>query len=228
MKSFNATKKIPTTHVYRNHLELIHQLIGSFTQSNKEYSAFIFINGKNTPLEKAKKKIFSKAPKSLAYDIRHKKSDARLLIIISDGIILNLGSASYELYGFFHELNDELNAWKIPKIVWFIRKFWLFSLFFSILFIPILVSLTLRNVGFVVFWFILCLVVFMKLFVNIFENQENWPDWDDVTLNTKIEYQVFKESLGSPLYSVLTSMKSVILFLAALATVVSTIFLIWE
>jgi len=227
MKSIFATKKISTTHVYQNHLDKLHEDLDSFCRQHKGYTWKLTEgNSKTVGLNKVEDYLARHKPRKLSYKVTDLADSMELQVGIDDGVLVNLKNGNFDLYGLYSLIIDNLNELKIPKSISFVRRHWLISLLVSAWVLPIMLFYFFHQSGWAVAWLILFPFIVLFGGAAIMDSAGWDPEWDDITLRTKISYGVYNEKLGSPFYLLLTSTKTIVSFLAALATVVSTVIIL--
>lgn len=223
MKTFFATRRIPTSHVYLNHIEQLHNILEDFVSKKEEYRWGVNSrSGEVTGIEKVEKIILKNKPKYLYYFVKNGES-SHLIVEVGDrdGVTVTLRNGGYDLYGLYVALNDIFAGFELPKSVVLLRKYWVVSVSSLIITMTIL-SFVITNFILMGVMGLIVLFWFAWLFISI----DDASGWDEIFPDTKIDYQNYNNRLGVPIYSFLISTKSLITIGAAVATIVSTLFIL--
>lgn len=225
--AFFRTSKVPTTTIFQNHLDEIHHTIEEFCRENKKYH-WLTVNSKTgkaeTSLHDAEKYISKNKPGNLLYYIVSKEWDEVVYIEIKDGVTINIKNGKYALFGLFNSLLLVFDNFKIPTILSFTRRYWIFLTPLFLGFSGVVLcfaNLLWWGIGF--FVLTVLFIVFAVIYVL-----DDAVDSSDYILDTKINYRKYNNKLGVPVYSILTSTSSIITFAAGLATIVSSAILIFQ
>ncbi|HSW65958.1 MAG TPA: hypothetical protein VLI54_02365 [Bacillota bacterium] len=221
------THKVPTTNVYQNHLDEMHEAFEEYCLKVSDYSwVLIDANKEVVGLDAIERYLAKNRPAQVSYLLISKDRRREMTVTIDNGIMLNLKNGDYVLLGFFSYFKGNVSKLKVPKLLVGIRRHWLASLLLTLWLLPA-IGLTLFNqkrwaIGWLVGFLLLSLILFMQIV-----SQDNFKgeEWGELILKTKISYGKYNAKLGTPLYAFLTSSKTIISLLAALATIVSTVFL---
>lgn len=225
-RRFFLTKHIPTTHIYRNHIDEIHGQLEDFCSSNRSFDWGVVLaqNGKVRNRNDIEKYFRNTMPEKVRYYVTS-SNQGSLTIDIGDGLTVNIKSGSFALLGLFSSLDDIFKVFRVPFVISFLRKYWMINL--SVFYIMLLVfifvtNVGLSNLGWGALW-ILGLFGLAALFAYIYDKAD---DWSDIFPDTKIEFTKFNKHMGVSYVSLITSAKALVSFLAALATIVSTVYLV--
>ena len=223
--AFFKTVKVPTTNIFQNHLDEIHHTIESFCKENKKYQ-WLTVNEKTgkaeLSLKDAERYISKNRPESLLYYIVSKDRSEIVYIEIKDGVTINIKNGKYALFGLFHSLLLVFDSFKIPLILSFTRRYWIFltPLFLGVSGILLCYA---DLVGWGIALFVATGLFLLFALVYIFDDSVEPSDY---ILDTKISYRKYSNKLGVPIHGILTSATSIVTFAAGLATIVSSIILI--
>lgn len=225
MKYFE-TVKIPTSHVFQNHLDEIHHTIEDYCKQNKRFT-WVVSDGERSRSKQSLSEVESylrkNQPKTLKYLVISTNNDEKLYIEIKNGVVVNVKNGNFALYGLFYSLTQIFSGFKVPLAVSFIRRYW-------VVLTPLLLIVSgtlLWKIGLILWaWvFIIALLFFAgTLATLIFNDWENETfNYESYLLNTKIGYKLYSNRLGVPINVFLRSTSSIITLLASLATIVTAI-----
>jgi hypothetical protein len=217
--------KIPTTHVYQNHLDKLHDTLSRFTNIHKKYSWGVVKGRKILEDQEAITYLLKEEPQRIRYIVYSNKDESYLFIDIHDGVIINMKNGDTTLYGLFNLLIDDFDQVKVPQVLLTLRKHWLLVVILSVWITGGAIFGVFTNLGWLIFWLIAFPIASLILAVMAISDSEFDFDWDEIVLKTKIKYKNYRIQLGSPLYGFLTSTKTIISILAAVATILSTLFI---
>lgn len=225
MESFFRTTKIPTTHIYRNHLDRISHTIDGFCHKNKNYEWFISdeINAKVVKSIKLATHLNTHQPQIIKYYVTHKGNEV-IRVDIDNGVTINITNGGYLSYGLFHDLVDIFSEFQMPSLIVFIRRYWVINipvlLWLSVLLLA-LAGATPWSIGVG----ILAGLVTFTIGAYAIDNLDNESELAAMILNTKINHDKYSNRLGVPIYAALSSTSTIFTALASLATIISTVVL---
>lgn len=224
--SFFETKKIPTTHVFQNHLDQLNELFSEYCLSRPTHEWGILSAKKRIPgLAQVEAYLEKHKPQKIHYYVTDENNSGKVDVIIEDGITINLRNGDYSLLGFFYSIDKTIGTLKIPFLLVFLRRWWLVNICAAFWVTPAIVLVILSQSAWAWGWLIFSPFLMTAIAYWVLESMGRDPERAEVILDTKISYEVYRGKLGSSFYAFLTSTKSVISILAALATIVSTIVL---
>jgi len=220
-KTFFLTKHVPTTHIYRNHLDEINGLLDEFCTSNRAFEWGVIVKDSKIKNRSDVERYFIK---SMSDDMRYyvsSRNQGSMTIDIGDGLVVNIKKGTFALMGLYTSLDEVFKAFRVPLPIALLKKYWMIniSIFYIVLLALVFVS---GNVWWGLLW-VAGLVGLVFLYGYIYDKAD---DWSDIFPNTKIEFRKFNKRMGVPYVSLLTSTQAVVSFLAAIATIISTLFLL--
>lgn len=217
--SIYRTEQYPASVIFQNHLDVIQGLLESYCSENKDYRWGIVYDSRRIGAEEgvALKYLKKYEPDSLKYFVVGTKGKSELILQINNGVSISIRNGTYELYGLFTLLMDASDSMSSPHVFVFLRRYWLFSIFFAGLVIPMLIILLAGGGWWSLAWFVLAGLIEGGITAYLLDT---W-DWDDYILSTKIRYDEFSKKTLGPLGSVFGSVKGIITVLASIATIVT-------
>jgi hypothetical protein len=233
--SIFSTIKIPTTDVYQNHLDKIHNLFTQFCKVNKSYKWALVVGKKN--ISAVELYLEKNQPETLTYVVYSADGSQELLLAIDNGISVNIKNGSHALYGLYSLVMDDSSSITTPHFIVFLRRYWLFNLFASLVFIPAtLLSMYGHTILSVIWIILLAIGGVLGMLYYFYDYLPQYVDkeydkmmkkvmWEKLMLSTKIRYGIYNAKLGSPIYSMLTSTKTLVSIVASLATILSFVVL---
>lgn len=227
--SIYKTQNISATYIYRNHLYELLDKLEKFAVSYPDYVVFLVSDKSKRVIGTTDiiNYIYKNEPSSLYFRVRHKTKDISMGIDIENGITLFLNNGSYLLYGFYNTIVDYFDLIKVHSALSFMRRYWLYSLTFSFVFVPLIVGrlITGKFLWWWVFVSILIIIAigyfvysyFVEAMDNLFRTKALLP--------TKMYYYKYSNKLGSPVFQLLSSLKTLISLITATATIISFVLL---
>lgn len=224
MTRFFETTKVPTSHIFQNHLDEIHYTIDTFCKTHKKFTWHIGDGSRGKVISttaKIQSYLLDKTPKHIKYAVV--AGDEVLYFEIKDGVVINVKNGSFELYGLYQSLVNVFSQFRVPAPIAFSRRYWVFIVPFLLICSTVLLSNTPFRGWAWISGIIAALFIFgvLAVFINTVDDEDF--ELSSYILDTKISYRTYSNKLGLPLNAMLTSMSSVVTFLAGIATIVSTI-----
>ena len=234
--SIFATTIIPTTDIYQNHIDKIHNILDQFCRINPAYEWAVILERKNlTTITAIETYLIKREPKSITYSIYSKDKTQELLVEIHNGLSINIKNGSYALYGLYSHIIESSSLVTMPLFVVYLRRYWIFNLFASAVFIPaIILTLSGHNILAITWMIMLSLTGIVGLLYYFYIHTPQYVDkeydwsmkkarWRRFILSTRIRYGEYNTKLGSPTYSLITSTETLVSLAASLATIISFI-----